>query len=172
MTSALLGITPRGRLARLCLSCALLLPGTLAQAVTTVTVRITVVAPPPCTINYGRTIEVDFGNDVLTTRVDGSNYRRQIPYSVQCSGNTTNAMTLQIEGSGAGFGYNVLRTSKPDLGIALFVTDANVPLPLNTMIKFTYPGIPTLNAAPTKRAGSTLTAGAFSAGATLKVDYQ
>jgi type 1 fimbria pilin len=172
MTSALIGIAQRGHLARLCLSCALLLPGTLAQAITTVTVRITVVAPPPCSINNGRTIEVDFGNDVLTTRVDGSNYRRPIPYSVQCNGNTTNAMTLMIEGAGAGFGYNVLRTNKPDLGIALFITDANVPLPLNTRIRFTYPAIPTLSAAPTKRAGSTLTAGAFSAGATIKVDYQ
>ncbi|MFT2789672.1 fimbrial protein [Serratia sp. T13T92] len=173
MTSTLSGIAQRRGLARLCLSCALLLPGTLAQAITMVTVTITVVAPPPCVINGGGTLEVEFGNDVLTTRVDGNNYRRPVPYSVQCSGNTNNAMTLELQGAEAAFGgSNVLRTDKADLGIALFITDANVPLPLNTRIRFTYPAIPTLSAVPTKRAGSTLTAGAFSAGATLKVDYQ
>ncbi|CAI1543189.1 TPA: fimbrial protein [Serratia fonticola] len=171
MTSAWVGITQRVPLAQLCLSCALLLPGTLAQAVTTVTVRITVVAPP-CVINGGGTLEVDFGNDVLTNRVDGSNYRRPIPYSVQCSGNTTNAMTLQIQGSQAGFGYNVLQTNKADLGIALFITDANIPLPFDMAFQFTYPKLLVLSAAPIKRPGSTLTAGTFSAGATLKVDYQ
>lgn len=143
------------------------------QAVSTsITVNVTVVAPPPCVINDGQAIEVDFGNDVITTRVDGNNYRRPIPYTVECSDNTSNAMTLEIQGVEAGFGSNVLRTNKPDLGIALFSGNTYEPLELSTPIQFTYPAIPVLTAAPIKRTGSKLTAGAFSAAASIKVDFQ
>jgi type 1 fimbria pilin len=140
----------------------------------TISVEVTVVAPLPCVINGGQTIEVDFGNDVVTKQVDGRNYRRPIPYTVQCTGNTTNAMTLQMQGNGAGTGFqlNALRTNNPDLGIALYSDNGNNPLQLNNPIQFTYPAIPTLSAAPVKRSGGTLKAGTFSAGATIKVEYQ
>ncbi|MBH1931206.1 fimbrial protein [Serratia rubidaea] len=161
-------------LLRLCVGGTLLLSGGGVQAITTnVTVKAVVLAPPPCEINKGLTIVVDFKNDVMTNQVNGSNYRQPIPYSVSCSGNTTNAMTLQIQGTGAGFGNgNVLSTNQSNLGIALFHSSTNTPLILNKPISFTYPAIPALSAAPIKRSGSTLTAGAFSAGATLKVDFR
>ncbi|MBU9828525.1 fimbrial protein [Rahnella sp. FC061912-K] len=134
-----------------------------------ITVKVTVVAPPPCVINGDQPIEVDFG-EVVTTRVDGYNYMREVPYSVQCGGASSNDMVMQIQGIGAAFGTNVLDTNQDNLGIALL--NNGEPLPLNSDIKFTYPSLPVLKAVPVKSPNSTLTAGVFSAGATMKVDYQ
>lgn len=46
--------------------------GQLPAQATTVNVRVTVLSPP-CIINGGRPIEVDFGDEVMTTRIDGAN---------------------------------------------------------------------------------------------------
>ncbi|AKJ43964.1 hypothetical protein QQ39_16285 [Pragia fontium] len=161
----------RGRLAQLGLSCALLLPGTLAQAVTTVTVTVAVVAPPPCVINGNQPIDVDF-KEMVTTRIDGSNYRQPITYRMTCTGQITNAMTMEIQGTKADFGEGLLQTRNPDLAISLTVGNDVTPLSLNTPFKFTYPTLPVMTAVPIKRPGSTPAAGAFTAAATIKVLYQ
>ncbi|HHQ4308822.1 TPA: fimbrial protein [Serratia fonticola] len=148
---------------------ALLLTSPWVAAVTTVTVKVTVVMPPPCKINGDQPIEVDF-EEVVTTRVEGQNYIRTVPYSLECTGLSSNDMTLMVEGDHAGFGTNVLATDKADLGIALLANDR--PLALNTNLKFTNPNKPELKAFLAKRPGSTLKAGKFSAGAILKVAYQ
>ncbi|VTR20674.1 putative minor fimbrial subunit StfE [Serratia fonticola] len=68
----------------------------------TVTVKVTVVAPLPCMINDDRPIEVEFG-DVMTTRVDGDNYKMPVNYTLSCTGPASNAMKLQVKGTGAAF---------------------------------------------------------------------
>lgn len=141
-----------------------------AQAETNLTIRAVIIAPPPCVINSGSTLDVPFGNDLLTSRVDGVNYRRGVPYTVTCSSPFSNALTLQLRGTGAAFDSRVLVTRKPDLGVKLFINGAD--WPLNTVVNFTYPNVPVVQAVPVKRPGSTLTGGAFDAAATLVVDYQ
>ncbi len=127
--------------------------------------------PPACVINGGGTTEVPFGDDLLTTRVDGVNYRRGVPYTVLCTAPPTNAMTLELQGMGASFDDDVLATTgKSDLGVKLFIN--GVDWPLNTPVRFTYPSLPVVQAVPVKRAGSTLTSGAFSAAGTLVVKWQ
>lgn len=140
------------------------------QAETSVTIRAVIIAPPPCVINSGSTLNVPFGNDLLTSRVDGVNYRRDVPYTVTCDSPFSNALTLELKGTGAAFDSRVLVTRKPDLGVKLFVNGAD--WPLNTAVNFTYPNIPVVQAVPVKRVGSKLTGGAFDAAATLVVDYQ
>lgn len=152
-----------------CLGGILLLVSPLVMAVTTVTVKVTVVAPPPCVINGDQPIEVNF-DEVVTTRVDGSRYIREVPYNVICTGATSNDMVMQITGTGASFDPDVLGTNQDNLGIALL--NNGKAQPLNSDIKFPYPNFPVLKAVPVKRTASTLKAGAFSAGATMKVDYQ
>ena len=141
-----------------------------AQAETNLTIRAVIIAPPPCVINSGSTLDVPFGNDLLTSRVDGVNYRRGVPYTVTCSAPFSNALTLELRGTGAAFDSRVLVTRKPDLGVKLFINGAE--WPLNTVVNFTYPNVPVVQAVPVKRPGSTLTGGAFDAAATLVVDYQ
>lgn len=140
-----------------------------AQAFTPISVRVTVIEPPSCTINDDNVIEVDFG-EVMTTRVDGDAYRRAINYYVRCSGLTSNALTLQFQGAGTAFDGGALQTNVSDLGIALYRDRER--LPLNQALNFTYPDVPVLYAAPVKRPGATLSGGKFTAGATLRVDYQ
>lgn len=141
----------------------------LSSNMATVTVKVTVVAPPPCTINDDRVIEVDFG-DVMTTRVDGKNYKMPVNYTLSCSGSFPNAMKLQVEGYGALFDQTVVRTNKTGLGIELRQGDNK--LAVNSWLNFTYPQKPELWAVPVKQSGATLTGGEFTAGATMKVAYQ
>ncbi len=70
--------------------CALLLAleliSSAAQAAdqgTKVNITATVVAPPPCVINDGRTIDIDFGK-VGIKRIDGNRYMQRIDYSIKC----------------------------------------------------------------------------------------
>ena len=140
------------------------------QAETGLTIRAVIIAPPPCVINGGSTLDVPFGNDLLTSRVDGVNYRREVPYTVTCTSPFSNALTLELKGTAAAFDSGVLMTRTADLGVKLFVNGAD--WPLNTAVNFTYPNFPVVQAVPVKRAGSVLTGGAFDAAATLVVDYQ
>lgn len=140
-----------------------------AAATATVTVKVTVVAPPPCVINDDRPIDVEFG-DVMTTRVDGSNYKMPVNYTLSCPGAPSNAMKLQVKGSGAAFDATVLQTNKTGLGIELRQGDSK--LAVNDWLSFTFPNKPELWAVPVKQTGATLTGGEFSAGATMEVAYQ
>ncbi|CAI2004423.1 fimbrial protein [Serratia fonticola] len=141
----------------------------LAAASATVTVKVTVVATPPCTINDDRPIEVEFG-DAMTTRVDGDNYKMPVNYTLSCTGAPYNAMKLQVQGNGASFDGTVLKTSKTGLGIKL--QQGSNKLAINSWLKFTYPNQPELWAVPVKQNGVALAGGEFTAGATMKVDYQ
>lgn len=154
------------------LMCLLLLSSlpALAGSTANVTVRVTINNPLPCEINNGRPIEVDFG-DVMTTRVNGSNYREPIEYTLVCAPEAENAMKLQIQGSGAEFDAELLRTSNPNLGIKLQGVGGS--FPLNSWMDFNYQdGKPGLWAVPVQKAGTTLEAGEFTATATMKIEYQ
>lgn len=159
-------------MARLAIACgAALLPlceGAMAQV--SVYIRGVILAPPPCVINAGSTLNVPFGDDLMTTRIDGVNYRRGVPYTLTCGPQPSNNMKITLQGSGAGFGSAYLGTSKSDLGIKLLLNGAA--WPLNNAVNFTYPTLPVIEAVPVKKPGSTLTGGAFSASATLVVALQ
>lgn len=144
-------------------------PGAMGSNMATVTVKVTVVAPPPCVINDDRPIDVAFG-DVMTTRVDGDNYKMPVNYTLSCTDAPSNAMKLQVKGTGAAFDATVLQTNKTGLGIELRQGDSK--LAVNDWLNFTYPNKPELWAVPVKQTGATLTGGEFSAGATMAVDYQ
>ena len=141
-----------------------------ALADVSVSIRGVVLAPAPCVINSGSTLDVSFGNEVMTVRVSGMNYQRFVPYTVTCGPQPSNSMTLTLRGSGAGFDGAVLRTSKSDLGVKLLVNGAA--WPLNSTVNFTYPTLPIMQAVLVKNPGSRLTGGAFSAAATLVVALQ
>ncbi|MFC0228821.1 fimbrial protein [Serratia aquatilis] len=130
----------------------------------------TLVVPPPCVINGNSNITVSFGHDLLASRVDGVNYAQVIPYVLDCTGATSTSLRLQLQGGGAGFNPQVLATSKSNLGLALRSNGS--PLAVNSWLSFVDPARPVLTAVPVKASGSTLNGGAFTAMATLLVDYQ
>lgn len=124
---------------------------------------------PLCVINNNETIVVDFGDEVLTTRVDGEHYKMVVPISLDCSAALTVNQELSISGSGAAFDANALNSGVTDLGIALYVDGARYQL--GQSVPFTYPKVPEIAAVPIKREGSTLSGGTFRALASLVVDY-
>lgn len=132
-----------------------------------VTIKGVVLMPPPCVVNAGGTLNVPFGTGLLTTKINGVNYSKSVPYTVTCGPQPTNFMTLRLTGTGAGFDSSALGTSKSNLGIRLLV--GGVAWPLNTTVNFTYPNLPDVKVVLVKKTGSTLTGGTFSAAATLVV---
>ncbi|MCX9004736.1 fimbrial protein [Citrobacter portucalensis] len=138
-------------------------------AVTTVTVKATVMAAPACTINNNKTIEVNF-SEVVTSRIDGGDeYLRLVDYVIYCKDARGKPMNIMIAGNPASFNNNALQADITDLGIELHVNGND--MEINKWYGFVYPHKPEIKAVPVKRSGSKLPTGNFSVGATLKVEY-
>lgn len=136
-----------------------------------VTIKGVIISPPPCTINSNNTIDVNFGNAVDISKVDGKNYLTVINYSIQCTGNSSNALNLSIKGTPANFDNNAaLDGGHGGLGIEL-LHDGDK-LTLNDKIAFNYPTLPVLEAVPVKKNDAILETGEFRVSATMIVDWQ
>ena len=144
--------------------------GFCSMASANVTFSGTLNEPPPCTIDSGSTIEIDFG-DVRTKRVDGVRYRRGVGYTIRCGPSTLPwLLKLSVNGTATTFDASAVQTSVPDLGIRLFQN--NLPFRLNTPLDITLASPPTLEVVPVKRPGSILAPARFTAVATLLAEYQ
>ncbi|WP_421356686.1 fimbrial protein [Pseudocitrobacter faecalis] len=132
----------------------------------------TLLESPPCIINGGNNIVVDFGNELMTTRIDGQEYRQKIEFTLDCSVALSSKQKVRINGAtvSAGFNSAVLKTEKNGLGIALYSGDSRYSP--GTWITFTDPNLPVLYAVPEKQDGVALSGGTFSVLASLVVDYQ
>ncbi|BEO55763.1 exotoxin [Serratia marcescens] len=156
--------------------CALLLAleliSSAAQAAdqgTKVNITATVVAPPPCVINDGRTIDIDFGK-VGIKRIDGNRYMQRIDYSIKCKFlDNSRQLKMKIMGSAAAFDNSVLTSSVTGLGIKLLANGKA--FAINTPLDIDYANPPTLDAVPVKNSAVTLAEGDFTSGATMLVDY-
>ncbi|WP_447872491.1 fimbrial protein [Serratia fonticola] len=159
----------------LLLTCGLIAGITPAQAKdgeADMTFRGTLIEPPPCTINDGNQVEVNFGDRVGINKVDGKNYRKPLNYRITCDkaiGGTW-ALTLSLSGSVAVFDSDALLTDKTSLGIRVYQNDT--PFTPNSTLKINLANPPRLYAVPIKQAGATLTKGTFEAWATLRADYE
>ncbi|TFZ52762.1 fimbrial protein [Serratia proteamaculans] len=157
----------------LSIACLFFALGSAPAHAATVTVTATVLMPP-CEINAGNAIDVDFGNDVMTTRIDGNSYqKRKVNYTVECEGTLSSPdLKLRINGSPAGFDNSLLTTNKAGLAVRFSSDSSN--LALNSgVITFDYNATqPAVFAVLAKDPAVTLTGGAFVAAATMSVEYQ
>lgn len=144
--------------------------GLCSGASANVTFSGTLNEPPPCTIDGGNTIEVDFG-DVGVKRVDGVKYRKGLGYTISCSPATLPwELKLSVNGTPTTFDGSAVQTNVPDLGIRIFQN--NVPFPLNTPLDISLSSPPTLEVVPVKSLGAVLTPARFTAVATLLAEYE
>ncbi|WP_411752404.1 fimbrial protein [Serratia sp. (in: enterobacteria)] len=148
---------------------------TLAQAKdgeANMTFHGTLITPPPCTLNDGNRIDVNFGEQVGIKKVDGVNYRQRMNYQITCegAGSGNSALTLSLSGGATGFDSEALLTDKANLGIRVYQNDK--PFTPNSTLKIDLANPPRLEAVPVKNAGATLTEGVFEAWVTLRADYQ
>ncbi|RYM47675.1 fimbrial protein [Serratia proteamaculans] len=154
-----------------CFSVALLLGGGPAQAYPNMMFFGTLNAPPPCTINNGEQVDVDFGDRVGVNKVDGQNYIQTVNYRISCEpGASGLAMGLKVTGSPTGFDAAALQTNITDLGLRLLQNGQAFTLNKRIDIDATNP--PVLQAVPVKKPGVELKAGVFAVTATLLADYQ
>jgi type 1 fimbria pilin len=130
----------------------------------------TILAAPSCVLNENRDITVSFGRNISSSLINGSNYLRNIDYSLECKNNSSNSMKMMLVGSGVSFNSRALSTTKSDLAISLIVNGQQQDI--NSWIYFSYPIKPVLQAVLIKRTDVQITAGDFSASATLSVEYQ
>lgn len=127
------------------------------------------VAPPPCVINDGRTIDIDFGK-VGIKRIDGNRYMQRIDYSIKCEFlDNSRQLKMKIMGGAAAFDGSVLTSSVNGLGIKLLANGKA--FAINTPLNIDYTNPPTLDAVPVKNSAVTLAEGDFTSGATMLVDY-
>lgn len=128
----------------------------------------TLLEPPDCTFNIG---VVDFGERVGVNKVDGKNYKQTINYSLVCEADLEPwAMSLFLTGEVTPYDNAAIQSNMDDLGIRLLIDGK--PFMTNILMPFNPDKLPVIEAVPVKKPGSTLTAGAFSAAATLWINYQ
>ena len=126
--------------------------------------------PPPCTIDAGNTIEVDFG-DVGIKRVDGVKYRRGVGYTISCGADTLPwQLKLSVNGTATAYDRSAVQTSVPAFGIRIYQN--NLPFQLNTPLDISLSSPPVLEVVPVKQPGATLLPARFAAVATLLAEYE
>lgn len=131
----------------------------------------TLIQPPPCKINEGGMIDVDFGERVGVNKVDGVNYLQTLNYNITCEKGANGLdLTLTLSGEKTIYDSAAIQTDVTDLGIR--VLQNGDPFILGRPVIIDSKAPPTLQAVPVKTPGASLKKGAFKATATLKAEYQ
>lgn len=132
----------------------------------------TLIDSPPCTINKGEPVEIDFG-DVGVNKVDGQNYAQTFTIMYDCEGLSTN-MVLRYLGTATTFDTAAVQSNITNFGIQLQHQKDGVTTPFvvgNVLRIPSYLGGSTFVATPVKKAGAELQEGAFTSAATLQLEY-
>ncbi|QDI20297.1 pilus assembly protein [Serratia marcescens] len=131
----------------------------------------TLIAPPPCSINNDQLVDVDFGERVGVTKVDGKNYLKTVDYRITCEPGVSGlVLGLTVTGPQTGFDAAALQTNLPDLGIRLLQGGEAFIINKRIVISADHP--PVLQAVPVKKPGAVLEPKPFEVTATLLADYQ
>ncbi|MBI6141479.1 fimbrial protein [Serratia marcescens] len=134
-------------------------------------IRGTLRAPPPCKINDGGVVAVEFGSRIGINKVDGINYRQVISYRITCEPTESVpwTMLLTLKGTATSFDNAALKTDNDSLGIRIYQGD--VRFELNSGIKIDPKNPPRLEAVPVAKPSVPLEEGEFTATAMLQADY-
>lgn len=146
----------------------------VSTASTSMALSGTLVAAPSCTIQNGERIDINFGTNIASSKVDGVNYKQPLNYTVTCQGGTSGAVVkLSLTATGSAFDTNAIQTSIEDLGIRVYQSGPPLTLfELNSSVQIDPDNPPNLEVVPVKKPGVRLQATVFEAWATLQADYQ
>lgn len=126
-----------------------------------------------CDISDSETIEVNFGDEIIASKIDGVNYSKAIEFDFICKLDTGTPLKLKISGSPTldwGQGKFISTTNK-NLGIKIFIGDGQQLMP-NEWFNFDYPNTPSISAVLVKNNDATLEGGEFHGYALLKIEVQ
>ncbi|HAW0905886.1 TPA: fimbrial protein [Escherichia coli] len=140
---------------------------------------------PPCQVNNGKVIEVEFGN-VSVTDVANERNRRKVTVPVTCDYAQGRAY-VKVIGSQLGSNTNVLATDVSNFGIALYQGDGTsikltlgdgtnngqdfIGFPIQTGLSGKESGTFTFTAIPFKEGNTELETRAFRASANMSISY-
>lgn len=154
------------------LNALLLSPAEAQNGSADMTMHGTLVAPPPCKVNEGQNIDIDFG-DVGINKIDGNNYRKGLNYTITCDPSSGSwNMYLMMTGVPVNFDSDGATINSNINGLGVKIWIGNNPFTLNTLIPVSPTNLPVLEAVPIKDTAATLNEGAFQAVATLVAIYQ
>lgn len=137
---------------------------------TQVLIRGNLLTPPPCKVNDGNMIEVNFGPVAIKT-IQGYDQKREINYQITCDENLNNwNMYLWIDGSKSSFDPNGLKTNIDDLTVKFMMGNSVIDLNKKYSINLNSPE--KIWAVLVKKENSELKPGNFTSGGTLFVEYQ
>lgn len=145
-----------------------------------------VIQVPPCQVNNGEIIEVNFG-DVSVADVSNQRNRRKVIIPVTC-GYAQGTAYVKVTGAPLGSNKNVLMTNINNFGIALYQGDGTTQklilgeggrddnettgYPIETGISGKEKGTFTFTAIPYKEGSGELKTGSFFATANISIRYQ
>lgn len=142
-----------------------------AMAEATINFSGTLINAPGCTVNLNNRVDVDFGDDVVTYQVDGENYKKQIPYTLNCASLAQQGLTMTLNGNATGFDTSLFKTDNTGLGIRILDEGGKTISP-GAFIGFNYNNQPKLYAVPVAKDAATLSTGHFEGTATMVIAYQ
>ncbi|MGQ6230874.1 fimbrial protein [Serratia sp. IR-2025] len=132
----------------------------------------TLVDMPPCNINDGQPLDIEFG-EMGINKVDGTNYAQTFTIIYDCEG-TSKDKVLRYLGNVTAFDKAAVQSNIADFGIQLRHSrnESVTPFEVGQTIPIaSYTSSSTFIATPVKKAGVELREGAFTAGATLQLEY-
>lgn len=104
---------------------------------TLITVTGSINNAPECRINNNENIDVNFGDDVEISLIDGVSYRKtQLIYDLQCNDLSDVALTMTITGPDATFGTGLIGTDINELAIRML--NGSTQVNNGEAISFTY----------------------------------
>ncbi|ENU1228713.1 MULTISPECIES: fimbrial protein [Providencia] len=137
---------------------------------TKISIKGNLITPPPCHIDDGKDIEVDFGN-VSIKSIQGNDQKRQVNYQIQCGENKNNwSMYLMLDGIKSDFDINGLNTGINNLAVKFQLSDTELELGKKYLINPSSPGV--LWAVLVRNGNNELKTGDFIANGTMVVEYQ
>lgn len=128
---------------------------------------------PPCEINDGRPVEINFG-EVGVNKIDGQNYAQTFKLTYECAGNGTN-MVVRYMGVAAPFDSAAVESNIKDFGIKLSIL--SVDGVLKPFVVGTTLFVPSNQsesrfvATPVKKTGADLVGEGFTSSAMLQLEY-
>lgn len=131
----------------------------------------TLIEPPPCEVNAGKLIDVDFGERLGINKIDGIHYLQKVNYSITCMPGVKDwSMQLILTGEPTAFDMAAIQTNNPDLGIRALLNGKG--FIMGKSVSVNPADLPVLEMVPVKTPGATLVEGGFEATATLLAVYQ
>lgn len=125
----------------------------------------------PCVVNGGEMVTVDFGDDVMTTRIGegliSDKYWASFTFTNDCPNGAL--VRYQIQGTPASSGNKILAGNRPGLGFTFWNVDY---IAINEWFTRDLGGHPFIYVIPARVNGATISGGAINTYATLLAEYQ